>query len=109
MEKHDFFIGAVILIILLVQFIVFVSAINKIKVYKNIIPVNLNFKIIKILIPESQVKDLNVNEILATEDLEEDEEEFFDDVKSFEEDEYTLVDQNSDMDEIMDNEVDEIK
>lgn len=64
METHDIFIGAIIILILSVQFAVFFVALKKIKLFKRIIPYETNFRMVKVLVPESQIKDLSVRGIL---------------------------------------------
>lgn len=67
-ETHDLLIGAVIVIILLVQFAVFFTAWKKIKLFKRIIPEEHSFKMVKVHIPETLIKELSVNGILENEE-----------------------------------------
>ncbi len=61
---HEILITLVIIIIVAFQFMVGYSAWQKIDLYKQIIPEAKNFETVKVYIPESQVKDINVDHIL---------------------------------------------
>lgn len=67
METHDILIGAVILIILSIQFAVFVVALKRINLFKKVIPHETSFRMVKVHIPESQIRSLSVNGILENE------------------------------------------
>src|SRR5690554_420872 len=69
MQTHDILIGVIIVLILSVQFAVFGNALQKINLFKNIIPKSESFKMVKVYVPESKIKSLTVDEILENEHL----------------------------------------
>src|SRR5690554_3591318 len=69
MQTHDILIGVVIVLILAVQFTVFGNTLQKINLFKKIIPKSESFKMVKVYIPESKIKSLTVDEILENEHL----------------------------------------
>lgn len=64
MGTHDILIGAVIVLILLVQFMVFRNALRRINLFKEVIPGSESFTMVKVQIPESQIKTLTVEQLL---------------------------------------------
>ena len=67
MAMHDILIGAVIIAVLLTQFAVFRTVLRKIQLFKDVIPEDGNFKIIKALVPEDQIGFLSVKGIFENE------------------------------------------
>lgn len=61
---HDYIIGALIVIIVVIQFLVALTTSKKITLFKSIVPEVNNFETIKVFIPEDQIKTIKVEEIL---------------------------------------------
>lgn len=61
---HDYIIGALIVIIVAIQFLVALTTSKKITLFKSIVPDVNNFETIKVFIPEHQIKSIKVEEIL---------------------------------------------
>lgn len=61
---HDYIIGALIIIIVIVQFTVAITTSKKIALFKTIVPEINSFKTVKVFIREDQIKTITVEEIL---------------------------------------------
>jgi hypothetical protein len=61
---HDYIIGALILIIIIVQFTVAIATSKKIALFKTIVPDINSFETVKVFIREDQIKTITVEEIL---------------------------------------------
>ena len=61
---HEILIGGLIALIVIVQITVALNTSKKINLFKAIIPDSKNFETVKVYIPESQIKDIRINEIL---------------------------------------------
>lgn len=57
---HDLLIGILIIIIVAIQVYVFLITLNKIKIYKKIIPEADNFKTIKVFINEKDIESVKL-------------------------------------------------
>lgn len=64
LDQHDYIIIAIILGIILLQFIVFASNMRKISNYKKTIQKAQDFEIVEVEVPEDWIKELEVIEIL---------------------------------------------
>jgi len=65
LDQHDYIIIAIILGIILFQFIVFASNIRKISNYKRTIQKAKNFEIVEVAVPEDWIREIEVKEILS--------------------------------------------
>ena len=61
---HDYIIGALIVIIVAIQFLVAFTTSKKITLFKSILPTVNNFETVKVFIPEDQIKSIKVEDIL---------------------------------------------
>jgi hypothetical protein len=61
---HDYFIGGLITIIVFIQIAVTIRTSKKIALFRAIIPKENSFEIVKVLIPEDQIKTIKVEDIL---------------------------------------------
>jgi hypothetical protein len=61
---HDYIIGALIIIIVIVQFTVAITTSKKIALFKTIVPDIDSFETVKVFIREDQIKTITVEEIL---------------------------------------------
>jgi hypothetical protein len=61
---HDYIIGALIIIIVIVQFTVAITTSKKISLFKTIVPDIDSFETVKVFIREDQIKTITVEEIL---------------------------------------------
>ena len=61
---HDYIIGALIIIIVIVQFMLAISTSKKIALFKTIVPDINSFETVKVFIREDQIKTITVEEIL---------------------------------------------
>jgi len=64
LDQHDYIIIAIILCIILLQFIVFASNMRKIRNYKKTIQKAQDFEIVEVEVPEDWIKEIEVKEIL---------------------------------------------
>lgn len=68
LDQHDYIIIAIILGIILLQFIVFANNMRKISNYKKTIQKAQNFEIVEVEVPEDWIKEIEVKEILSDPD-----------------------------------------
>jgi hypothetical protein len=65
---HETIIIFIVLIIVVAQFAVGFTAWKKIDAYKKIIPEAVHFETVKVFIPESQVKNIDIDHVLRNPD-----------------------------------------
>lgn len=60
---HDLIIGVLIIVIVAIQLYIFSITLEKIKIFKNILPSHENFKIVKVFIKESEIETIALVDI----------------------------------------------